>query len=125
MSTVAKLWTIRGGDRTFDSYDDYITERWNGQQPAQQPKGDIPFSPVAAMGLAGEVGEVMEHLKKHYRDGKVPGDDLKLELGDVLHYLTVIAHAYGWTLDDIAQANVDKLAKRDAKRRIDGEELRP
>jgi NTP pyrophosphatase (non-canonical NTP hydrolase) len=97
-------------------YDAYIAKRWSGTQPAQQPKGVMNCSPVAAMGLAGECGEVMEHLKKHYRDGKVPGDDLKLELGDVLHYLTVIAQAYGWSLTDLADANVNKLAARDAAR---------
>jgi NTP pyrophosphatase (non-canonical NTP hydrolase) len=99
-----------------DEYDVWIAERWNGQQPAQQPKGEIPYSPVAAMGLAGETGEVMELLKKHWRDGKHPGEDMLLELGDVLHYLLVIAHAYGWTLGDLMEANVTKLTKRDAKR---------
>ena len=100
-------------------FDTYISKRWNGTQPAQQPKGEIPFSPVAAMGLAGETGEVLEHLKKHYRDGKHPGEALLLELGDVLHYLTVIAQAYGWTLDDVSAANMAKLAKRDEQKRRD------
>ena len=100
-------------------FDDYIAGRWDGRQPAQQPKGDIPFSPVAAMGLAGETGEVLEHLKKHYRDGKHPGGELLLELGDVLHYLTAIAQAYGWTLDDVSAANMTKLAERDEKKRRD------
>jgi NTP pyrophosphatase (non-canonical NTP hydrolase) len=97
-------------------YDQWIAERWNGKQPEQQQRHFVPFSPIAAMGLAGECGEVMEHLKKHYRDGKVPGEALKLELGDLLHYLTVIAMAYGWTLDDLAIANMHKLNARYAAR---------
>jgi NTP pyrophosphatase (non-canonical NTP hydrolase) len=100
----------------MSSYDFWIHQRWNGKQPEQQPKGDVPYSPVAAMGLAGETGEVMELLKKHWRDGKHPGEDLLLELGDVLHYLTVLAHAYGWVLGDLMEANVAKLVARDAKR---------
>jgi len=74
-----------------------------------------PFSMIAALGLSGEVGEVMELLKKHARDGKHPGGALLLELGDVLHYLTVIAAEYGWTLDDVAAANVAKLIERDER----------
>lgn len=94
-------------------YDQWIADRWDGQQPEQQKGHFVPFSTVAAMGLAGECGEVMEHLKKHYRDGKHPGNALKLELGDVLHYLVVIARAYGWTLDDLCIANIRKLEDRD------------
>lgn len=104
------MWNL---NTSASEFSDWIAKRWNGHQKAQKPVGDIPFSPVAALGLAGEVGEVMEHLKKHWRDGKIPGEALKLELGDVLHYLTVIAGAYGWTLDDIAEANVKKLEARD------------
>ncbi len=104
-------------------FDEYIRLRWDGKQPAQQPKGKIPFSVVAALGLAGEVGEVTELLKKHYRDDADPGTDLLLELGDVLHYLTVIAHAYGWTLDDVASANITKLARRDEQKRRDAMSL--
>lgn len=96
-----------------DCYDQWIAARWDGQQPEERAKHFVPFSPVAVMGLAGECGEVMEHLKKHYRDGKHPGEALKLELGDMLHYLTVIARAYGWTLDDICIANIHKLEDRD------------
>lgn len=71
---------------------------------------------IASMGLAGETGEVLEHLKKHLRDGKHPNEDLKLELGDVLHYLTVIAQSYGWSLQELMDANQDKLEARDARK---------
>lgn len=97
----------------------WVSYRWAGGQKEQQQPHAVPFSPIAALGLAGEVGEVIEHLKKHMRDGKHPGDALKLELGDVLHYLTVLAGAYGWTLDELAQANIAKLEARDAKSRAE------
>lgn len=97
-------------------FDAYVAARWDGRQPDQVAKHPVPFPIVAALGLAGETGEVLEHLKKHYRDGKHPGNALKLELGDVLHYLTVIAGSYGWTLDQLAAANIEKLRVRDAAR---------
>lgn len=97
-------------------FEDWVASRWDGHQPEQQVGHPVPFPIVAALGLAGETGEVVELLKKHYRDGTHPGADMLLELGDVLHYLTVIAKAYGWSLEKIMNANVRKLDARDAER---------
>jgi NTP pyrophosphatase (non-canonical NTP hydrolase) len=51
---------------------------------------------LAAMGLAGEAGEVCDLLKKHLLHGKeLDRDELNKELGDVLWYLF---HAFNaWT----------------------------
>lgn len=96
----------------------YIGDRWAHRLEDPQGGGHlVPYPTVAAFGLAGEAGEVMELLKKHHRDGKHPGESLKLELGDLLHYLTVIARSYGWSLEDLMEANVTKLKARDAQRR--------
>ena len=37
---------------------------------------------------------------------------LALELGDILYYLSIMAHELGYTLQDIAEMNIAKLAKR-------------
>lgn len=94
---------------TFESW---VAEHWHNHATGGHR---VPFPIVAALGLAGETGEAVELLKKHYRDGKHPGEDLKLELGDVLHYLTVIALSYGWTIRDLTDANIAKLTARYAK----------
>ncbi len=67
----------------------------------------------AALGLAGEAGEVAELIKKARFHG-VPyrTDTLRKELGDVLWYLTEMASAHGLTLAEVAQANADKLRAR-------------
>jgi len=91
----------------INDFGTYVRNRWGPVQPLDRSWL------IATMGLAGETGEVVEPLKKHYRDGVHPGDALLLELGDVLHYLTVLGQSYGWTLDDIASANVAKLIARD------------
>ena len=67
-----------------------------------------------AMGLAGETGEVVEPIKKAYRDPSrvFSVEDLELELGDVLWYVTAIANHFNLKLDDIMQKNIDKLIER-------------
>lgn len=68
---------------------------------------------VAALGLAGEAGEVVDLLKKHLGHGH-PLDKAKLEeeLGDVLWYVADVATHYGLDLDDVARANIRKLTRR-------------
>ena len=66
-----------------------------------------------ALGLAGEAGEVVELVKKARFHG-LPLDaaKLKIEIGDVLWYLTDLCAQAGFTLADAAQANTDKLRAR-------------
>ena len=68
-----------------------------------------------ALGLTGESGEVADLVKKHLYQGHgiisvLP--KIKEELGDVLWYVALIASATGTPLEDIMQANIDKLRKR-------------
>ncbi len=74
---------------------------------------DATANMVLALGLAGESGEVADIVKKQYGHGH-PADNSKiaLELGDVLFYVAVLAHKRGFTLGDIARANVAKLQAR-------------
>lgn len=84
--------------------------------------------------LAGEAGEVSENIGKAIRDDKlllmapatvdVPEriamdyltperrEKLILELGDVLWYVAALAKELGRSLEDIADANLRKLADR-------------
>lgn len=65
------------------------------------------------LGLAGEVGECADLVKKcFYQDGRDIRKKLKDELGDVFWYLVETATAMGWTLEDIARHNIEKLHKR-------------
>ncbi len=74
-----------------------------------------PYYP--ALGLGGEVGEVLNKIKKIMRDhdGVINDEhrkDLKKELGDVLWYVAATASELGLDLDEVAQANIDKLYSR-------------
>lgn len=79
-----------------------------------------------ALGLAGEAGEVAEHAKKAIRDdgGVVAGARraaMAAELGDVLWYVAQLASELGLDLDEIAQANLDKLASRQRRGVLSGD----
>lgn len=103
-------------------FETWVRERWNvhpGEAYTTVIRGWAPPRDltIAALGLNGEVGEVTELVKKHIRDGRLPGLDMLLELGDVLHYLTVLARQYGYSLEEVADANVAKLMERDAAKK--------
>lgn len=67
----------------------------------------------AAAGLAGESGEVLDLIKKHWVYNK-PLDREKLleEMGDVHHYFTQLCLITGFTLEDVIANNTAKLIKR-------------
>ena len=76
----------------------------------------------AALGLPGEAGEVADIVKKQFITDMVSNHrivqektetyKLALELGDIMYYVSIMAHELGYTLQDIAEMNIAKLAKR-------------
>ena len=92
------------------------------------------------LNLVDEVGELASKVAKDIRKGNVvigqvdndlvplmPFDEwisrdeeLRLEAGDILWQLSGLCSAMGWDLEEIAQANLDKLASRKARGKIEG-----
>lgn len=77
------------------------------------------------LGLCGETGEVADKFKKVIRDedGQISPDSkdgIKKELGDVLWYIAAISRYLEIPLEDIAQANLDKLAARQKANKLHG-----
>lgn len=69
------------------------------------------------LGLSGEAGEVTEKYKKIVRDKNgVMSEEDKLEiikeLGDVMWYIAVIADKLGYSMDEVAGINLEKLYRR-------------
>jgi len=80
------------------------------------------------LGLAGESGEVVDILKKHFsgskplfteRDNAIAGDiddekmeKLKQEIGDTMWYIAATCDAFGFDMGEIANLNIEKLRKR-------------
>ena len=94
------------------------------------------------LNLVGEVGEFSSKIAKHIRKGNMTiggkclpnglhttleGEalqnvdiELMKEAGDVLWQLSGLCSVMGWSLEDIAQMNLDKLAARKEAGTIDG-----
>ena len=65
------------------------------------------------MGLCGESGEAIDIVKKWLAQGHgLDREKLAKELGDVAWYLAETAWALEIPLEDILQANIEKLKKR-------------
>lgn len=61
-----------------------------------------------------DFNEFLAHTREKDRD-------MMLELGDIMWFCAGIAEVMGWDLDDVCQANLDKLAARAANNTIDGD----
>ncbi|MEM7205359.1 MAG: nucleoside triphosphate pyrophosphohydrolase family protein [Planctomycetota bacterium] len=73
------------------------------------PHADLNY----ALGLAGETGELIELVKKCAFHGKeIRTEDVQKEAGDVLWYLANLCAEFGIDLEDVAQANIEKLQRR-------------
>jgi NTP pyrophosphatase (non-canonical NTP hydrolase) len=94
-------------------------------------KGEIVGKDYVALGLCGEAGEVANQVKKIHRDDNTSLTDdrkrvIRDELGDVLWYVAMICNEFGFSMEVVAQANLDKLADRAERgalhgdRRVDG-----
>jgi NTP pyrophosphatase (non-canonical NTP hydrolase) len=77
------------------------------------------------LGICSESGEVADKLKKVIRDndGVLTDpirDAIALELSDVCWYVAVLAHELDYTLEEIMQINLDKLASRQERGVLSG-----
>lgn len=91
------------------------------------------------LNLVGEVGELSSKVAKHIRkenavidnnhlitefgenhitDDEI--DDIKKEAGDCLWQLSGLCKVMGWSLEDVAEQNLNKLASRQKRGVIDG-----
>lgn len=77
------------------------------------------------LGLVGEAGEVAEKVKKVLRDGNgifgyEQREAIIKELGDVLWYIARVAAECDYTLEYVAQSNLQKLRDRQARNVLHG-----
>ena len=103
----------------LNSYQEKALRTWNVDNSIEFRLQNV------ALGLAGEAGEVADMIKKaiHHGHGFKPPftrdkpkavdtNELAKELGDIMYYVSVGAHELGYSLQEIAEININKLAKR-------------
>lgn len=109
-------------------FETWVRERWATPPSDLELAGwcgpEVPFFKgcpepwrtlfIVTAGFAGETGEVIEHVKKLVRDGKLDREALRKELGDQHHYFVKLCQLFGFTVSEVEQANVKKLRVRDA-----------
>jgi NTP pyrophosphatase (non-canonical NTP hydrolase) len=98
---------------TFEEYQRQASE--TAMYPKRLQNLEYP-----TLGLTGEAGEVANVVKKIQRDfgGKITDEiraKLKDELGDVLWYISACADELDLTLEEVAEFNINKLARRHQK----------
>lgn len=93
---------------TLDNYADFTVANWRHKGTALESLA------IMSLGLAGETGEALEHVKKLIRDGSIDMEKFKLELGDVLFYWCRLARHFELSVYDIMRGNIEKLEARRA-----------
>ena len=87
-----------------------------------------------ALGMNGEAGEMADKVKKVLRDSEVivrdgsgsiilpdaKREELAKEVGDVLWYVATMAYDLGYTLEEIATMNYQKLKSRQQRHQLNG-----
>ena len=76
----------------------------------------------AAMGIAGEAGEVIDIVKKVYAYGKpLLTNDLVEEAGDLVWYLNLLFKSLDTTWEEVFDLNIKKLEARYPDLRFDAD----
>jgi NTP pyrophosphatase (non-canonical NTP hydrolase) len=81
------------------------------QFPLDDPNNRV----IPLLGMAGEVGSLLEEYKKWLRDGEahqLVAEHFEDELGDILWYLANTASKFGLDLNLIAEKNIEKTRDR-------------
>jgi hypothetical protein len=67
----------------------------------------------AAMGICGEAGELMDHMKKvTFNNKDLDEKYLVAELGDICWYMNLMITALGTTWEHVFDVNIAKLSAR-------------
>ena len=97
----------------FTEFAAWVNHRWDTDTKyAGRPREELA---IVALGLAGETGESIEHIKKFLRGDGDPVNYEKfiLEMGDVLHYWMRLVHLIGVSHTEVIEGNLSKLEARD------------
>ena len=104
---------------TFEEYEEFCKK--TAVYPEQ---GNNLIYPT--LGLVGEAGEVAEKVKKLIRDNNSVLDEtlrreIAKEVGDVMWYVCRCAAELGFSFEEVARMNVEKLHSRLERQKLHGD----
>tara|TARA_A200000113_G_scaffold159744_1_gene144485 strand:- start:475 stop:819 length:345 start_codon:yes stop_codon:yes gene_type:complete len=99
-------------------FETYSQKAWEMAMTSTSDESSL--LPIFVMGLCGEAGEVSEKFKKLLRDsgGNMTEEfkqEVAKELGDVLWYINALSKKLDISLEEVAQANINKIESRRAR----------
>lgn len=105
--------------KNINDYGQFTSDMWfSGTRPEGIPlftSEQERSLAIMALGMAGESGEVLEHIKKAIRDNHIDREALKKELGDAVFYWARICKFFDFEPSDVLETNVEKLTSRHAR----------
>lgn len=66
----------------------------------------------ALHGMVGEIGEIHSLYQKTYQGHVFDPEHAKKEVGDLLWFIAEYCTSQGWTMEEVAQLNIEKLRAR-------------
>lgn len=97
----------------FEEFEASVLTTWRPDAIGLTPREEAILH--AAIGLAGEAGEILEHVKKRIfmnRNDFMTIEAMEKEFGDVEYYITALETIFGLTKEQVCQTNNRKLAAR-------------
>jgi NTP pyrophosphatase (non-canonical NTP hydrolase) len=97
----------------FEDFEAGVLLTWRPDAIGLTPREEAILH--AAIGLAGEAGEILEHVKKRIfmnRNDFMTTEAMEKEFGDVEYYITALETIFGLTKEQVCETNNRKLAAR-------------
>jgi NTP pyrophosphatase (non-canonical NTP hydrolase) len=108
---------------SFDEYEKLAREVTT-HTDIMYKKDKVPYLVMAICGEAGEAANIVKKVVREHgmekatiffgSSGFMKNHDLRLELGDILWYASALAEELGYSLEEIARYNIEKLEARRA-----------
>lgn len=107
-----KFLTMEGYQQLAERTSKYKGLEYDSQADADNNEGARERLLVQTLALCGEAGELANVLKKHCYGHPYDQEGVTDELGDLLWYVAEVASANGYSLEEVARRNLEKLKNR-------------
>jgi NTP pyrophosphatase (non-canonical NTP hydrolase) len=114
LGCLIKIMSVQNQLKTFGEFDQFMRDI----QHLFPLSGDRLH--LYAFGIGEEAGEVLGKFKRMMREGGDHKEEILLELGDLLGYMSCLAQELGSNLDEVVSLNHDKIESRRLNQTLTG-----